>query len=105
MPKRKVKPEAAKIEGPPLLSVMLDAKAGEARAASFFKEELDRAEARRAALHASPAKVLTAEERAEIAEQNASHISIMQRIPAHGVRAWSALAPVSRGSSADDASP
>jgi hypothetical protein len=72
-------------------------------APTFERLERERIAANRAQGDASPRKVLTAEERAEIAAANAGYVSLMTRVPAHGRPGWSALAPVSRRPSADEA--
>ena len=107
MAKRKVAAiaETGDIDLSSPLSVAHDVQIGKAREARFLRDERDRADARRAARDASPRRVLTAEELAEIAGQNRAYVSLMHRVPAHGVRGWSAAAPVSREASADKPGP
>ena len=91
------------LSSPP--SNMQDTQAGAARAAHFLREEQARTDARRAARNPPPPRVLTDEERAQVAAENAGYVSLMMRVPAHGVRGWPAGAPVRRGSSASKSGP
>jgi hypothetical protein len=104
MAKRKVKAVAETgdidLSSPP--SMRQDADAGAARAAAYFQQEHARANARRAAHNASPHRVLSADERAEIAALNREYVSPTRRVRAHGVRGWPAAAPLSRSGTASE---
>ncbi len=96
-PKVKAVAETGDIDLSSPLSVVNDVEIGRAREARFLRDERDRVEARRAGRDPLPRRVLTAEERAEIAAMNREYVSPTRRVPAHGVRGWSASAPVANG--------
>ena len=74
---------------------------------AYLRAERERIESNLAARLTSPRKILTAEERAQIAAENRDYVPITKRVPlpCRRRRGWSAMAPVSGSTASDKLSP